>query len=213
MANYRAIAATSTALVGLIRDHYPRDEFGAGLEVFLYQTRDFDSPMLEGFSVYLYRVAVNGTVRNLTYRRSLDGRRFRPSLPLDLQYMITPWAQDIERQHRMLGWVMRMLEDTAVLTAGHLNHYLPETDTFGPTEGLEIVCEPLTLADYHALWDRLRPRLPTSATYTLRMVLIDSDVAIGDGAPVQTRRFDMLDGVPERGRPGAAGAAGGGGPT
>ena len=80
MANYRAIAATSTALSGLIRDRYPRDEFGSGLEVSLYQMRDFESPMQDGFSVCLYRVAVNGSVRNLTLRRSADGRRFRPSL-------------------------------------------------------------------------------------------------------------------------------------
>jgi hypothetical protein len=175
----------------MIRDLYPRDEFGTGLEVLLYQTRDFESPMLEGFSVYLYRVAVNGSVRNLTFRRSPDGRRFRPSLPLDLHYMITPWAQDIERQHRMLGWVMRMMEDTGVMSAGHLNHYLAEADTFLPTEGLEIVCDPLTLTDYLTLWDRLRPRLPASATYTLRMVFIDSEVPLSEGSLVQTRVMDM----------------------
>jgi hypothetical protein len=191
MANYRAIAATSTALAGLIRDHYPRDEFGPGLDIELYQTRDFEQPMQEGFSIYLYRVAVNGAARNLTLRRSPDGRRFRPSLPLDLHYMITPWAQDIERQHRMLGWVMRMLEDTGALSAGHLNHYMPETDTFGPAEGLDIICDPLSLSDYLTLWDRLRPRLPASATYALRMVLIDSDVHVPDAALVQTRRFEM----------------------
>jgi Pvc16 N-terminal domain len=193
MANYRAVAATSTALAGLIRDRYPRDEFGVGLPVNLYQTRDFESPMQDGFSVYLYRLAVNGSVRNLTIRRSADGRRFRPSLPLDLHYMITPWAQDVERQHRMLGWVMRMIEDTSVLSAGHLNHYLPETDTFLPNEGVELICDPLGLGDYLTLWDRLRPRLPASATYTLRMVLIDSNVHIDDSAMVQSRRFDMQE--------------------
>ena len=191
MAKHQAIAATSTALAGLIRDRYPREEFGAGLEVDLYQTRNFETPMQDGFSIYLYRVAVNGAARNLPLRRSPDGRRFRPSLPLDLYYMITPWAQDVERQHRMLGWVMRLMEDQGVLSAGHLNHYMPETDTFLPNEGLEIICEPLTLTDYLTLWDRLRPRLPPSATYALRMVLIDSDVHVPDGAPVQTRRLDM----------------------
>ena len=191
MANYRAIAATSTALAGLIQDRYPRDEFGTGLSVALYQTRDFENPMEDGFSVYLFRVAVNGTVRNRTPRRSVNGDRFRPSLPLDLSYMVTAWAQDVERQHRMLGWVMRMLEDTGVLSAGHLNHYLRETDTFAPTEAVELICDPLSLSDYLTLWDRLRPRLPASATYTLRVVLLDSDVPVADGPAVQTRRFDV----------------------
>jgi hypothetical protein len=191
MANYRAIAAIGTALAGLIRDHYPRDEFGTGLDVQLYQTRHFETPMQDGFSVYLYRVAVNSTSRNRSVRRTPDGRRFRPSLPLDLSFMITPWAQDVEQQLRMLGWVMRMFEDMGVLSAGHLNHYMPEPDTFEPHEGVELVCDPLSLSDYLTLWDRLRPRLPASATYTLRMVAIDSDMPITEGPPVQTRRFEM----------------------
>ena len=190
MATYRAIAAAGTALAGLIRDHYPRDEFGTGLDVLLYQTRHFASPMQNGFSVYLFRVAVNTTARNRSPRRAADGR-YKPSLPMDLSFMITPWAQDVEQQLRMLGWVMRLFEDVGVLGAGHLNHYMPETDTFAPHESLEVVCDPLALSDYLTLWDRLRPRLPASATYTLRMVMIDSDVLLGEGAPVQTRRFDL----------------------
>lgn len=191
MARYQAIAATSNALVGLLRDRYPRDEFGASLDVELYQSRNFEAPMLEGFSVFLYRVTINGTVRNVRARRGADGRRFRPSLPLDLHYLITPWAEGGERQQRMLGWVMRFMEDLGVLTAGHLNHYVAETDIFASHEGLEAICDPLALADYLTLWDRLRPRLPTSVTYALRMLAIDSDVRIEDGPPVQTRRFDM----------------------
>ncbi|MGC2776547.1 MAG: DUF4255 domain-containing protein [Bradyrhizobium sp.] len=190
MANFRAIAATGKTLAGLIQDRYPRDEFGPSLDVQLYQTRDFEGPMRDGFSVFLYRVAINGSVRNLTYRRTPDGRRFRPSLPLDLYYMITPWAQDTERQYRMLGWAMRMLEDVGQLSASHLNHYVAETDTFTPTESVDIICDPLALNDYFTLWDRLKT-LPPSATYVLRMVLIDSDVSITEGPPVQTRRFEM----------------------
>lgn len=196
MANYRAIAATGAALAGLIRDRYPREEFGAGLDIVLYQTRDFESPMQDGFSVYLFRVAVNGTVRNRLPRRSPDGRRFRPSLPLDLYFMITPWAQDVERQLRMLGWVMRLMEDVGVLSAGHLNHYLQETDTFGPNEGLELICDPLTLNDYLTLWDRLRPRLPASATYTLRMVTLDSEVVTEEPGALQSRTFEFTTEVP-----------------
>jgi Pvc16 N-terminal domain len=192
MANYRAIAATGAALAGLIRDRYPRDEFGPGLTVALYQTRDFEEPMEgDGFSVYLFRVGVNATIRNRPPRRAPDGRRYRPSLPLDLYFMVTAWAQDVERQLRMLGWVMRLLEDVGVLSAGHLNHYLQENDTFGAHEAVELVCDPLSLSEYLTLWDRLRPKLPASATYTLRMVSLDSELPLAEGAPVQTRRFDM----------------------
>jgi hypothetical protein len=191
MANHRAIAAVSTALEGLIRDGYPRDEFGSGLNVTLYQTRDFETPMQEGISVYLYRVAPNGTVRNRSVRRNAAGEAYRPSLPVDLHYLLTPWAQDVERQHRMLGWVMRLMEDMGVLGAGLLNHYLGDADTFGAHEGVEVVLDPLAFGDYLTLWDRLRPRLPASATYVVRAVPVDSELRVSEGAPVQTRRFDM----------------------
>jgi hypothetical protein len=191
MANHRAIAAVSTALQGLIRDAYPRDEFGTGLNVALYQTRDFETPMQEGISVYLYRVAPNGTVRNRSVRRTPAGEAYRPSLILDLHYLVTPWAQDGERQHRLLGWVMRLMEEMGVLGAGLLNHYLGDADTFEPHDGLEVVLESLAFGDYLTLWDRLRPRLPASATYVVRGVPIDSVLRVGEGAPVLTRRFDM----------------------
>jgi len=194
VASFLAIGATSAALTGLIRDHYPRDQFGSTLDVALYQARDFESPMREGFSVFLYRVTVNGTVRNMTLRRSPDGRRFRSSLPLDLHYLVTPWAEDVEQQHRMLGWVMRFIEDQGVLSAGHLNHYVAETDIFAPQEGLEIICDPLALTDHLNLWDRLRARFPISVSYAVRMLPIDSRIEVETGSSlVQTRMVQMAE--------------------
>ncbi|WP_028079969.1 DUF4255 domain-containing protein [Solimonas soli] len=191
MARYAAIAATSTALAGLIRDRYPRAAFGPSLDVALYQASDFEKPMEEGFSLYLYRIAPNGSVRNLSYRRDPDGRRFRPSLPLDLAYLVTPWARDAEKQQRMLGWVMRFIEDVGVLSASQLNDYVSDPDVFRASEALDIICEPLSMQDYLTLWDRLHHRIPTSATYLMRMLMIESDVAIDEAGLVQTRRFGV----------------------
>lgn len=190
MATMRAIGAVGAALVGLIQERYPRAEFGSALEIELYQTRNFTTPMTDGISVFLYRIAVNATTRNFPPRRTPDGRTFRPSLPIDMNVMITPWADSAQRHHRLLGWVMRMLEDTGTLTASQLNHYIAETDTFAPDEALEIVCEPLALSDYFTIWDRLRT-LPTSATYVLRMLRLDSDIELTEAPLVRTRLFDL----------------------
>ncbi len=197
MANFNAIGAVSTTLTNLIKDNYS-SEFGATPEpvVHLHQTNDFKTSMakenVDSFSVYLYRVAINGSVRNSSSKRTPEGHRFRPSLPLDLYYLITPWVTDTERQHRMLGWLMRMLEDVGTLGSSHLNHnqYSVGTNTFLATESIDIVCDPLALNDYFTIWDRLGA-LPLSITYVLRMVMIDSNVSIDDGKLVQTRSFDM----------------------
>ena len=195
MANFNAIGAVSTTLTNLIKDNYS-SEFATTPDLHLWQTNDFKTAMakkdVDSFSVYLYRVAINGSVRNSSSKRTPDGHRFRPSLPLDLYYLITPWVTDSERQHRMLGWLMRMLEDVGTLSSSHLNHnqYSVGTNTFLATESIDIVCDPLELNDYFTIWDRLGA-LPLSITYVLRMVMIDSTVSIDDGKLVQTRSFDM----------------------
>lgn len=191
MATSNAIAAITSAIVGLLDDGYPRG-FGK-LSVAPAHAGDFagDKPIPDGFTVCLYRVTLNGTLRNLPPRTGPDGTRYRPSLPVDLQYLITPWAGNVEKQQRLLGWGMRHLEDNPVLPAGMLNRYLKEPDVFRPEETVELVCETLSLTDFTNIWDKLKPRLQTSALYVARMVLIDSDIELSEGRPVQTRIFEM----------------------
>lgn len=187
MASYQAIAAASRAILGLLEDAFPKNEFDTPAAFSLYHAGNYESPMPFGVSLYLYRVTVNGSVRNLPPRLAPDGRRYRPSLPLDLHYLITPWASDVEKQQRLLGWCMRVLEDTPILPAGLLNHLMPETEVFRPNETIELICDPLSLADMINLWENLKPKLQTSITYVARMVTLESKIPLDEGRPVQTR--------------------------
>jgi len=188
MATYNAFAAVSRAMVGLIEDYCPQSLL-LNPEFKLYHAVDYEHPMNEGFSLCLYHVSINASRRNFPPRRSIDGRRYRPSLPVDLHYLLTPWAVDPERQQRMLGWSMRFLEDLGTLPAGLLNHYIKETDTFRADEAVDIVCDPLALTDYLNLWDKLKPKKETSVTYAVRMVLLDSVIESPEFGPVQTREL------------------------
>lgn len=51
MANYKAIEATSKAILGLIEEHCPRSET-ISPEFKLYHAEDFERHMSEGFSLY-----------------------------------------------------------------------------------------------------------------------------------------------------------------
>ncbi len=184
MATHRAIAALSRAILGLLKEGYPESD-SAGAEVRLYQAKDFEAPMSEGFSLFLYHVTVNMTLRNPPLRRSPDQRRFRPSLPLDLHYLLTPWAADAEKQLRMLGWAVRFLEDNASVPAGVINKYGNAPDAFQPGDAIELACESLTLPDFLGLWDKLKPRMQTSITYVARSIQIDSEVALSDSPAVK----------------------------
>jgi Pvc16 N-terminal domain len=196
LATYHAIAATGQAIVGLLKDASANTEF-ADSTFELYQAGDFQSgpPLTEGISVFLYRVAVSASRRNLPPSTGTNGRRFRSPLPLDLYYLVTPWGKTAAKQQRLLGWAVRQLQDTPVLPAGLLNHYGPEADTFRSTETVELICETMTLQDMVNILDPVKSIPQLSMVYVARMVVIESMVELIEADPAQTRVFDYVKDV------------------
>jgi hypothetical protein len=189
LANQGAIAGVSKAILGLIETSCPRALL-IGPQFALYHSHNFDAPMAEGFSLYLYRVTLNAGNRNLLPRRTADDRILRPAVPVDLHYLITPWAADPVRQQQLLAWTMLFFDGLSVLPSGILNHYLAETDTFRPEETVELVPEVLALPDHFNLWDKLKPRMQTSLNYAARMVLLDAETDEEQFPRVWQRRLD-----------------------
>jgi hypothetical protein len=189
VATYPAIAATGQAILTLLASASQPSEF-AGVRFELYQASDFQKQTIdEGISLYLYRVAVNGAVRNFPPRLSPDGRRYRPSLPLDLYYLLTAWAKTAARQQRLLGWAMRTLEDYIILPQGLLN-YAVDQEVFRPSETVELILEPVTLQDLVNIWEVAKGNQQPSATYVARMIALESESEISEHPLVQTRVFD-----------------------
>ena len=190
MANYRAIAAASATIKGLLRDRFPNAEFGGPLNIEIYQAKDFASPMKDGIALCLWRVAPNISRRATGTRTDILGRKFKPSLPVDLFYLLVPYAETAERQLRLLGWMLRAMEDMGPLVASRLNHFLAESDIFAEAESLDMVNDPLSIADQLTLWDRIKT-MPPSATYAMRLLMLDSDQRIEEFPLVVEREFDM----------------------
>ena len=188
MASFQAIAATGQAMLGLLADAVPKPEF-ANAQFELYQIGNLVNPMDEGISLYLYRVAVNGTRRNMPPVTGPDGRRYRPPIPLDLHYLLSAWARSPVKQQRLLGWAIRMFEDVPILPTGLLNNYGPEPEIFQPGETVELVLESLTLQDLNNLWSATKATPPLSVGYVVRMVGISSMLSLSEAAEVQTREF------------------------
>jgi hypothetical protein len=184
MASYRAIEAVSQAMIGVLKAALLPPEFST-LEIKLYRPADFgDNPPNPGISLYLYRISVNTIKRTLPRPVDQNGYRHRPALPVDLHYLLTPWSGSAEAQQILLGWSMRVLEDTPLLSSELLN-----PDVFLPDENVEIVSEPLPLQEIINIWDAFKPNFQISAAYSVRMVPIDSLIVESEGTPVQTRVF------------------------
>lgn len=194
MATHQAIAAVSLALKGLLDRALPKAEFPEA-KIELLQPAHFSTGMAEGISLLLYRVAINSTLRNLPPRNAPDGARFRPALPVDLHYLLSAWSDDTDMQQRLLGWAMRQLEDTPRLPGNLINPFMPGKPVFRAEESIELICDPLPLEQWLALWDRLAPTVSASMSYVVRMVQIDSDKPMPDAERVRQRTFEMARGT------------------
>lgn len=190
MGTFQAIAATGQAMLGLLSDAVPRDQF-PNAQFELYQMSNFQQPMEEGISLFLYRIAANQSRRNLPPTTGPDGRRFRPPIPVDLYYIATAWAPSAVRAQRLLGWTIRMFEDVPVLPTGLLNNYGPEPEIFKQGETVEIILDSLTLQDLNNFWGVSKASLQLSVGYIARMLHIQSSMPITEYAEVQTREFGM----------------------
>jgi Pvc16 N-terminal domain len=191
VASFRAIAAVSRAVLRLLEDSCPRAEFPDAQFVLQQATDIAKAPIHEGVSLYLYRIGVNTTRRNLPPRIEPDGRQFRPAIPLDLYYALCIWGRSVDIQQRLLGFCIRSLEDTPTFPAGVLNQPGPEPATFHDHETVQMVCDSLSLQDLQLLWDALKPNVPLTVGYVARIVPIDSEIPIIEGPAVQTRVFEM----------------------
>jgi len=191
LATYRGIGAVGQAIVGLLKEASTDTEFAAQrFEVF--QSLDFSGPnaIQEGVTLYLFRVAVNTSRRNMPPGTGPDGQRFKPPVPVDLYYLLTPWAKSAVKQHRLLGWAIRELQNVTVLPASVLNYYAPERDTFRPSETVELVLETMTPQELENILNPVKMTQPLSVCYVARTVMLESTVPYAEAGPVQTRVFD-----------------------
>lgn len=198
MATFQAIAVTGNTIRNVLAESWPRDVF-PGAQFRLCQAANLVSPPFTdlGVSIYLYRVAYNQARRNLPPRRRLNGERFKPSVPLDLHFLVTAWARTPEQQWALLAWAVRAIEDTPVLPAGLLNQNAGSDpdgtpqNVFGEDESVELVGESLSLQDMVAIWEIAKANQQPSVSFLARSVLIDSLVEMPDAEHVQTRAFDL----------------------
>lgn len=194
MANHLAIAAAAKTILKMVEDHCPREEFAATPTFTLYGSHDFGSPQVtEGFSLLVWRIQPSAALRKPQPVREADGRKRLPSLAVDLSILLTAWAAEPERQLRLTGWLMRFLEDNAVVPAALLNQALTQRNVpaFKPDEAIELLLEPLTLPDHLGLWDKFRSRWMTSLNYSVRMLQLESNRFVDEGPLVVSREFGV----------------------
>lgn len=191
MSGYPAIAGTMEALVRVLRSSYDAAAFnGAVLDFQVYVSDDFNHPMEQGVSLFLYRVYPNGAARSPQGRVMPDGRRQRTRLPVDLHFLATAWATRASLQHEIAGWMMRVFEDHPILTAGVLNSY--RAGVFQPNETVTVGLTDLSVEDVFRIWEvMIEHAYQLSVPYVARTLELESMSLRPADVQVQERAFDV----------------------
>lgn len=192
MAGYQAISAIGQAIVSLLKSARPAIEF-PNVDVKLFQAKDVQNVgEWEGLSLFLYRVTVSGSRRQMPATIGPDGRPYKRPLPVDLFYLLTAWAKTAEMQHVLLSWAMRTIEDSPSLPASLLNSHFPNDRPFRGDESVELIHDSLSVQDLNNIWEILgKHNVQVSASYVVRVVSIDSRLQEPpDVGAVQTRVID-----------------------
>lgn len=193
MATSRAIRAACEAVLKLLESRFSPSLFDdESLDFELYYHSNFQDPMDVGVSLYLYRVYINTTHRIPPGRITVSGDRYDTILPVDLHILLTIWAKDVTTQMEIAGWMMRVLEDTPVLSGQFINTTI--AGTFRDDESVGLLIGELAQEDILRIWETLRPNYyQLSVPYVLRNVRIDSEQITTPGKPVHDRQFEMRE--------------------
>lgn len=193
MSNELAIAAVTTTLRNLISQSI-RDELGSGIVT----TRPPDKARENGdatnqINLFLYQTQVNAHWRNRDIPTQVrPGETGRSPLPLNLYYLVTAYGQDNDdiAGHRLLGGVMRVFHDNAILQSGAIRTALAESDLHNQVERVRITPVPMTLEEISKLWTTFQTQYRISTAYEVSVVLIDSAVPARTPLPVLMRGND-----------------------
>lgn len=187
MAGFAGIAAAGKSIERMLNACFDEEEpiENQQTHAVLVRTVDFGETLAAtnigspALSIFLYRVDFNKTMRAAwSAVGSVDGNSH---LAVDLHFLLTPWADNAEFEHRILGKVMQCLETNPVLS-GPLLH--PSTG-WAANETLQILTEDISTEAVMRVFDSLPTDYRLSVPYIARIVRIDGRVASPD-LPVTT---------------------------
>lgn len=184
MAQFQSIAATGKSIERFLNFCFDEEEpiESANTRAVMVRTEDLEPgrrPTVIGspaISILLYRVDLNRATRAAW--SAVGHQDGRAHLPLDLHFLLTPWAPNAEGEYRILGRAMQCLEATPNLSGPLLDPMAQ----WAPGENVQVCLAEITTEDVMRTFDSLPLDYKLSAHYQARVVRIDQARAFPDTA-------------------------------
>lgn len=190
---HRIFRQTSEAVATALEDGV-RDIVGRGIQVVTGPPLREKFTRLPALGVYLYRVAVRTRRREdlptlvCTIAPGGAVREYYqdPSVLVNLDYMISSWADEDAEQQELLGAAMRALMNHPILEGDVL-----DGDAFDPEERIPLrPVEELSVEFLMSMWRGFGEHLRPAVGYTARLRL-ESPRRSSDVHPVDQRRLEV----------------------
>ena len=183
MAGFAAIASAGKSIERLLNLAFSERQPVAGKDTraVLVRTDDLmpkNVPNAIGpyaLSIFLYRVDFNKAMRAAWSAVGTDDGKGH--LALDLHFLLTPWADNAEHEHLILGRAMQAIEYTPVLSGPLLYApALPYADEPQPaaTEAVQLVLEEISTEALMRTFDSLPTDYRLTVPYIARVVRLDT---------------------------------------
>lgn len=186
MAGVEAIRDVGDSLVAILRQAVDPALIVPG-RVHLAMPRDYealDTANELAISLFLYHTAIVPELRNAPRRIQPDGRSTLV-LPLELGFLITPWARDAGNALLLAGMIARAFHEHAQLSAAQLVGGPWRSD-----DSVQLMLESLPVEDHYRIWETTRVPYRLSLAYKARVIGIDA-APLRDGPPVVEGDFTV----------------------
>lgn len=172
MSDYNAIADVGNTLRKLLWDRIKEDSQTRSIiiseaQITLSSPEEIESD--KKLSLFLYRVVENEYLKNEEMPSVNATKLNYPPLPLSLFYLVTAHTGNVENDHILLGKVMQVFYDHAILRGSALQGSLMG-------EELRMILHPLSIDDLNKIWNAIAQSKPykLSLCYEVTPVRIDS---------------------------------------
>jgi uncharacterized protein DUF4255 len=131
-----------------------------------FDLQDNDSVKL---SIYLYRITENASTKNQFPVQGNGVQLRKPPLTLDLHYLVTPLVGTVTDQQIILGKVMQVFYDRAILQGADLTGSLAASG-----QEVRLILNPVALEETTRVWQAMEMSYRLSLVYLVRVAMVDS---------------------------------------